>query len=132
MRNSSHNSTYYCTSLQPVVVYNFNEIKSAWPVPFWFMWPAVDTSVEWLLLAWFGVAIASSFNTEINDTHDEKNFRTCARLGDPGNAKNENWFFIFLKILPKHVRMGWKVHETLKSSIRFIVEHIFTWTWHIS
>ena len=32
--NKSHNLTY-CTSLQPVVVYNFSEIENTFPVSFW-------------------------------------------------------------------------------------------------
>ena len=42
------------------------------------------------------------------------------------NTSKEYWSFIFQLILPKYVHMGWKSQETLKSSIPFISEHIFS------
>ena len=48
--NKSNNLTY-CSSLQLVIVYNFSEIESIFPVPFW-DYKTVDGSVMQCLLVW--------------------------------------------------------------------------------
>ena len=41
------------------------------------------------------------------------------------NISKGNWFFIFPIIMQKHVGIGWKFQITLKTSITFILKHIF-------
>ena len=46
------------------------------------------------------------------------------------NRSKRNCCSIFLINLPKHVQMGWRFQKTLKSTLSFILKHVFMYLTH--